>query len=220
MKRAIILFSLLFVVCEPAGAALITIAIEAVVDDVQDPDNYLEGRIEIGDLITGTYTYDTDTPDSSPLPGAGRYEYYAYPCGFLLNVGGLDFVTDYANTDFLIEIVNNYPDDDGYGVVSYKNLPLPDGTAVSSIAWGLRDGSATAISSAELTSISPVLSDWETNFLQFGAGPGSRDTGEPPTGFGIMAHVTSAVLIPEPTTVLLLAFGGLIFVQKGNKSKD
>src|SRR3990172_1989080 len=86
----------------PAKAALITIAIEAVVDGAHDPDNYLEGRINIGDLITGTYTYDTDTPDSSSSANVGRYEHYSYPSGFSLTVAGLHFVTDPADTNFVI----------------------------------------------------------------------------------------------------------------------
>lgn len=63
-------------------------------DDVHDPDNYLNGRIQVGDLITGTYTYGTDTPDSNPLSYGGRYGHFAYPCGFSLRVGGLDFITE------------------------------------------------------------------------------------------------------------------------------
>jgi len=194
----------------PAEATLITIEIEAVVDSVDDPFGYLEGNITPADIISGIYTYDTDTPDSSPLPGAGRYEHYAHPAGFSLSVGGLDFVTDPANTDFLIEIVNNYPYDDGYGVVSYNNLPLSNGTSVNNTSWGLKDYSATAISSIELTATAPVLDDWDVNRLAVNGGTRARP-------FGIMSHVTSAVVIPEPATVLLLSFGGLIFVRRGKK---
>ena len=106
----------------PAKAELVTIKIEAVVDDVVEAGDYLNGRIKVGDLIRGAYTYDTDTPDSSPLPDGARYEHFAYPCGISLSVGGLDFMTDPANTNFLIEIVNNYPYADGYGVVRFSHL--------------------------------------------------------------------------------------------------
>ena len=109
----------------PVNGALITIGIEAVVDDVHDVDNYLDGRINVGDLITGSYTYDTDTPDSNPSAKVGDYEHYAHPSGFSLSVGELDFKTDPANTNFLIEIVDDYADD-FYLVASYSNLPLPN----------------------------------------------------------------------------------------------
>jgi hypothetical protein len=194
----------------PVEATLVTIEIEAVVDSVDDPFGYLEGNITPGDIITGIYTYDTDTPDSSPLPGAGRYEHYAHPSGFSLSVGGLDFVTDPANTHFLIEIVNNYPSDDGYGVVSYNNLPVSNGTSVNNISWALKDYSATALSSVELTTTAPVLTDWQVNYLNIGGGPGR-------SGFVFQAHVTSAVVIPEPSTILLLGFGTIALVRKVTK---
>ncbi len=200
----------------PTQATLITIGIEAVVDDVVETGDYLNGRIKVGDLITGTYTYDTDTPDSSSSPNVGRYEHYTYPSGISLSVGGFDFMTDPATTNFLIEIVNDFPDD-AYSVISYRNLALSDGTSVGHISWGLRDYSATAISIADLAPTAPVLDDWGGNRLEFGAGSGGRDTGEPATGFGVMAHVTSAVVIPEPATILLLGLGGIAVIRKVRK---
>jgi len=74
-----------------------------VVDYVGDPYNYLNGMVNVGDLITGTYTYDTNTPDSNPSSHVGDHEHFAYPCGFSLSVGGLDFTTDPADTYFFVE---------------------------------------------------------------------------------------------------------------------
>lgn len=203
---------------KPAEATLITIEIEAVVDDVQDPDNYLEGRINIGDLITGTYTYDTDTPDWSRSSGIGRYEYFAYPYGISLSVGGLDFMTDFSPgfpEYFTLRITNDSSGIDSISVKSYHNLPLGEGMNVGTIEWLLRDTSSSSISSTELPTTAPVLSDWDTNLLQFGASSGGKDGGgELPIGFGVAAHVTSAVVIPEPATILLLGSAGLIFVRR------
>jgi hypothetical protein len=214
MKRAIVLIAVAgFLWALPAKAELVTIKIEAVVDDIVEADDYLDGRINIGDLITGTYTYDTDTPDSNPLAHVGDYEHYAYPCGFSLSVGGLDFMTNPANTNFLIEIVDE-DSDDFYLAVSYNNLPLGDGTTVNNIAWYLNYNYEDALLSTELPTTAPVLADWKDNFLQFGAGSGGRGTGEPATGFGVAAHVTSAVVIPEPATILLLGLGGIALVRK------
>jgi hypothetical protein len=212
MKRAMIpLLVILGLVCcgGRTQGAIITIAIEGVVDHVGDPDNYLNGMVNVGDLITGTYAYDTDTPDSSPLSGAGRYEHYGYPSGFSLSVGGLDFVTDPANTNFLIEIVNNYPYDDGYGVVSYNNFPLSNGTKVNNISWALRDDSASAISGVDLTATAPVLHDWEHNLLLIG--------GVDRKGFLITGYVTSTVVIPEPSAMLLLGFGAIGLIRRVKK---
>ena len=196
-----------------AQATLITIQIEAVVDDVQGPDNYLEGRIKVGDLITGRYIYDTDTPDSHPYSHIGRYEHYDYPCGISLSVAGLDFKTDPGNTYFVIQITNDNTVfyDDTYVIESYRNLPLSDGTSVGSISWGLIDYSGTVISSPDLTATTPLLDDWDSDFLHFWAGPGGG------RGCGVVAHVTSAVVIPEPGTILLLGLGGVALLRVGRK---
>ena len=135
------------------------------------------------------------------MPYGGRYEHFTYPYGISLSVGELDFRSDPTNTNFLIEIANNYPYADGYGVVSYGNCSLPNAAAVNNIAWGLRDDSGTAISSIQLPATAPVLNDWQVNFLSIGGGPDRE-------GFTFSGHVTSAFVIPEPTTILFLGFAG------------
>ena len=124
-----------------ADATLITISIEAEVDYVEDLGNYLEGKINPGDIITGTYTYDSTTADSYPSdPLVGRYSHYSPPAGISLTVGGFYFTTDSSNTDFLVGIANNVTSDglhDSYWLHSYNNLPLANGTLVDDISWSL-----------------------------------------------------------------------------------
>lgn len=109
----------------PAQATLITIEITAEVDSVDDPSGYLEGNISAGDTITGTYTYESTTPDSSPLdPIVGHYYHYSSPSGISLTVGAFDFRTDPSNVYFHVLIVNdNQSGDDIYGVDSQNNVP-------------------------------------------------------------------------------------------------
>jgi len=211
MKRAIVLIAVAAVFCAlPANGALITIEIEAVVHDVHDSDNYLEGKVNVGDSITGIYTYDTDTPDMDWLWGSesdavARYHYFNPPYGISLSVGELDFMTDPANTNFLIEIVNDRTSIDAYSVISYNNLPFLNGTKPNNISWNLRDYSENAILSTELPTAAPVLDDWGVNRLNISGGP---RTG----GFTIEGHVISA--IPEPTTIVLLGLGGLVLRKR------
>ncbi|MHC4333592.1 MAG: PEP-CTERM sorting domain-containing protein [Planctomycetota bacterium] len=187
-----------------ADATLITIAIEAEVDYVEDLGNYLEGRINPGDIITGTYTYDSSTSDSSPLdPIVGHYYHYAPPAGVSLSVGGLTFTADPANVEFLVGIVNdNQAGHDIYWIHSYNNVPLLSGASVDQISWQLNDPTATVFSSDSLPTTAPILGQWQDNILRI----------ESDRAYIIDAHVTSAV--PEPTTILLLVLGALVIVRE------
>jgi len=212
MKRGIITI----VICAlsfwtlPVQATLITIQIEGVVDDVYDPFDYLGGKIKVGDSIIGSYTYDLSTPDSNPIPQVADYYHYASSCGISLTVGGFEFKTDPANVDFLVEIINDYTSgglQDNYGLISYNNLPLPNGVSVGGIDWSLTDSSATALSSTKLPITAPVLEDWEFNRLSVGGGSRER-------AFGFFGRVTAVGLIPEPGTLLLLGLGGLMLIKR------
>jgi len=186
-----------------ARATLITIDIEAVVDSVSDEGNYLEGKIQVGDTITGFYVYESTTPDSSPLdPVQGNYWHYAPPAGIALTVGGLNFMTDPFNIAFHVAIRNNIPEDT-YALVSFNNLPLSNGTQVDSIWWQLKDNTGSAFSSDALPTITPILDQWGNNRLRF---HGERGR------YIVNAHVTSA--IPEPTTLLLLGLAGLMLRKR------
>jgi len=192
----------------PARAELVTIQITGEVDFVGDPYLYFEGKIKTGDLITGTYTYDLSTPDLYPLSlQSGVYEHFAPPCGVSLTVSCLEFQTDPTSVNFSIGIVNDYPPVDNYGFISYNNLPLSNGVTVDLIVWELEDPSGKAISSDTLPTTAPILDDWQLNRLGIYGPPRGNS-------FGIVAHVTSAVLIPEPATMLLLGLGLLLLRKR------
>ena len=208
MKRGIIsIMFAVFVLClwsAPVKATLITIEIEGVVDSVRDTGNYLEGKIKTGDIITGFYTYESTTPDSSPLdPVVGHYYHYNPPAGISLTVGGLNFKTDPANINFLVGVGNDGPSDI-YWLVSYNNLALSNGTSVYSISWQLNDPTGSVFSSDALPTTAPVLDDWQSGNLL-------RLYGER-AGYIIDAHVTSA--IPEPAIILMLGFGSLLLRKR------
>ncbi len=60
-------------------AEVVTIYLTAEAIYLEDPYNALEGKITIGDTITGSYSYDSDTPDTNPLDTVGDYWHYTPP---------------------------------------------------------------------------------------------------------------------------------------------
>ena len=190
----------------PAQAELVTINIEGIVDTVDDSGNYLEGQVNPGDIITGWYTYDTDTPDSDPLdPILGNYWHYAPPAGISLSIGTLHFKTDFNNVEFHMAIRNDIipSGEDIYSVVSNNNFALPSGASLDGISWQLSDDQGTALVSDLITDNPPDLLDWEFNHLRI-----HGERGE----YMIHGHILSAV--PEPCTLLFLGLGVLSVVRR------
>jgi hypothetical protein len=172
-----------------ANCAQVRIVIRATVSLVDDPDNLLNNTVAPGDIITGIYTYDSFAVDSNPLPEVGDYRYTTAPNGIRLSVNGLNFGTDPANVDFLLEVTNNYENLDNYHLISYNNLFGVSATGMlvlNTIDWQLDDPTQMALSSAELPRNPPVLSDWQSIF-----GLNIMSWGD--DHFLIRANVTSAV---------------------------
>jgi hypothetical protein len=201
----IVVGAFLLVYVQPVQAVPVTIQIEAVVDTVEDSGNYLGGLVDVCDVITGYYTYESTTPDSSPSdPVQGNYWNYSLPSGVYLSVGDFDFRTNTNDIEFNVFIRNdNSSGHDIYGFDSLNNFPLSNGTIVDTIYWSLKDYTASVFSSDALPTTAPILDQWEENLLRFIT---DRE-------FLIDAHVTSAEVVPEPSTVFLLIFGS-IFLRK------
>ena len=121
-----------------ASAEIIEIGLTDNVTYIDDQGGLLGGQIAIGDIITGSYTYDTSTPDSNPLSTVADYVHSSPPYGVSLSVCGFTFQSDPDNPYFLIEILNDHTGMDGYLFRSYKNLPLPNGLEVDHISWQLQ----------------------------------------------------------------------------------
>jgi hypothetical protein len=200
MKKALSTAILLFVLglfVSNANAELITISLSATVNYARDDGGYLEGKIDVGSIITGSYTYESTTPDSKPETWGGDYWHYSSPAGVFLSVGGFEFKTDLENVAFCVSVRDNTPDD-VYAIGSSNNSLLSNGVSVESIWWQLNDHTHTAFSSDALPVTEPVLRQWQANVLDIEGEQG---------GYHLMAEVTSVEIIPEPVTFLLFVTG-------------
>lgn len=189
-----------------ARSEIVTIRIEGEISYVDSVSEWLNDNFTVGEIITGVYVYDTSTPDSSGSPNSGHYWHYTDPYGIYLDIGDIVVQTDPDNVEFFMSMVNTDVDD-YYVIASLRNLPIPNGPSVHRIGWQLDDPSATALSSDDLLATPPVLEHWQSIYgltVEFG------ERG----GWGIRGHINSATLIPEPTTCLLLACGGIAFLRR------
>ena len=206
--------------CVPSGyGRLVIVEFTAEVTHVSDSYALLQGAVNIGDTITGTYTYDTSIPDSSPSLRIGLYEYYTPPSGIFIHVGGFESKTNPDNTDFFVEIVNDFPlisgSLDRFRLESNNNLPFGDDVIIDMISLHLEAHNSRALSSDALPTVAPIVADWP--FLRVSVGgyvPPIR-----PTSFHFTGDLTSAHLIPEPTTLGLLGLGGLALLRNRKSIK-
>ena len=193
-----------------AGAArgnIVQIEITGLVTSVDDRAGVLAGKIKSGNSITGWYIYDSGTPDSNPLSTEGDYEHYVEPFGITLNIGKLTFESNPENTDFLIQVTNDYSSKDSYLLNSTNNLPLPSGAAVSQISWQLNDYTATALDNDAILPGAPVMADWQRSNLSIICGSSGTTR--------IAATITDAWrVVPEPASATLIAFGSVIFALR------
>jgi len=170
-----------------AHAIPITVQLRTQVDDVQDPSNVLAFALAPGDILAGTYTYDTDTPDTNPAAWVGDYWHTGPAYGLSLRGGGLRFASDPLNSSFLVEIVDGYPSsgEDDYTMHSYNNLSLPGGAVVEIVSWSLYDFSGTVFGSTALPTVPLDLSAFQQQFF----GIMGHDPSLPNGTFGVYAHV-------------------------------
>jgi hypothetical protein len=211
MKNALILIMLL-AFAAGVNAQIVTIAIEALVTVVDDDADLLDGAISTGDIITGTYTYNTNTPDTNPLSTVGDYWHSQSPYGVSLSCNDLEFKTDPDNVNFLMEMADNHNVGGGfdkYGLISYQNIPL-SGISVEYIEWALIDYSMLALTEIALPSSAPNLTDWTS---PSGLNIRSGKTGVNDDQFEITAMVYLVEVVPEPATLLFLT-GGALLVRK------
>lgn len=197
-----------------ASGELITIRFTGRVTGITDKeDSYTYDQfIHVGDLFEGTYSYDSEAHNSSSVSGEGLYA-SGSPAEIRLTLGGFTFRTVASHPNYLrITVRDDFSEApyDQYIVESPRNEPLSTGLAVHTIKWELKGGTA-PLSSAALPLTAPDPEAWSYNVLSIGCG----GLPEVPYTLIIKGQITDAELVvPEPGTVLLLAFRAAVFCRR------
>ena len=207
--RRIILLLAAVMFALPVGVArsdIVTIRIDGEVSYVDKYSTVLNDLFVVGEPVSGEYVYDTDTPDSSGSSRSGLYWHYDGPYGISLSINEFVFQSAPDNLQFLVGI-SDRDFNDGYLIRSYTNLALSNGLQVNHISWQLDDYSGTPLSSTVLPATAPVLEDWD---FDRGLTVELGEKGSLVLGI----EVTDVMLVPEPTTCLLLGLGTVAFVKR------
>src|SRR4051794_11697996 len=83
-----------------------TVAFTSTVTVAQNPDGILCFDLAPGDVITGTYTYDSKAPDANGDPNFGQFVYGSSPNGMTLRAAGQQKSTSPSNFDFELFLDN------------------------------------------------------------------------------------------------------------------
>ncbi len=217
-KSFIILVSLVSALVTPIiQADIVKVEITGQISYIIDDANVLGGVIAIGAPITGWYAYESDTAPSILETSLAHYKFYSAPCGMFLEIGDLKFETAIQNRDVLVQIKNDYPSrGDGFYMLSSNNVAVSE-MPIERISWQLDDETGEALSSLELPTDILNLTDWQYNIISID-GVKTDDYGNKESLL-IRATVTSATLVPEPTTIGLLFLGGLITLRRTCKAQ-
>jgi hypothetical protein len=201
--RTAYIFVLATIILSTPLAHAVPITIEISGEVTSASGSGLPSTIYEGIAFTGTYTYDSSTPNTSGVDFCGQYVHDA-PYGITLSLGGYEFKTTSDHIgQFKVTIVNAVVNNDTYGIISTENT-LVNGVTVEYIFWELgRPGST--ITPVVLPVTAPILTDWDYNVLAIS---GTGDLGD----LSIEGTVTQAV--PEPFTGVLMVIGVFFFRRR------
>jgi hypothetical protein len=118
-----------------AKSATLTFDFTATVTSSTGTGSLTGGSVAVGSTISGSYTYDTNTPDSNPDPLQGSYSFSSAPFKVTATAGSNVFETDPNNIVGLIFVNDSYPTNPGPDQFQFHGnfniLPLPSGTVVT-----------------------------------------------------------------------------------------
>lgn len=210
MKKATLLLSGLLLsalVSGPAAAEVVRMRVTARVATVDDPSGRLAGRVVVGQRLTGTYVYNTNTPNVSPDPQVlGEYYPYANEARMRFAVGSLVFESKQPTQGIDIRIHAPPPGGWGQFVMSSRdNKPHSDGTLVNDIQMHVQ-GIGNLNESVELPTAVPVFQTYHTKRVII-------STSSPMGNYAIAADLEAAERIVPEALVVAPASGTFVANQ-------
>lgn len=164
---------------------------------VLDPSDPFGDTIAFGTAITGSYTFESTTPDAIPSPDAGSYSMFGPPFGMQVDIGGNAF----SATDFLnIGVANNFSGTvDQYTVLAQQTSDEP-----LDIELFFEDNTGLALSSDALPTTPPPLLLFQIRSFSL---IGTVDGNQVEIGAQINTLTPAVTQVPVPGTLLLLSVG-------------
>lgn len=219
MKTAVMLLSGLLLaafVSAPAEAVQVRVRVTARVNSLYDPGNVLAGKVAMGQRVTGTYVYNTNTPNLASDPNThGQYRPYANEARVRFAIGSLVFESNQPTQGIEIYLQPN----SSYGefqIASYDNKPLANGTQVYEIRMEMF-GQGNVTESTALPVLAPNLQQYDQKQVRIEGNSFSiyaeLEVAElivpdaivvtPASGtFAANQHFDAAVILPRAGTVL------------------
>lgn len=139
-------------------AELAVFNVNATITDVYDSANVLQGRITIGNPVSGTYQFETQVPDEDPNVEYARYnQANTGAIGFDLITGGVSLKTDPTVPGHMhfIDMGNSFSD--FYHIGSWGNRELSDGVKIDDITLDLYDDTGVALNHTLLSATAPTI---------------------------------------------------------------
>lgn len=187
-------------IAAPARATLVTWAFEGDITYVSDRDGILLGQVNIGDTFSGSYTFESTTPDSEPHPRVGLYLQAMTELSG--QVGGVPF-SALPGFDSSIDIR-----DDSSGLTDKYRALSGAWIANRAVEFSLQlfTDDLSQILDDSLLLDPPALGAFSPRILTLG--------GSETAGISISADLSSLALIPEPGTLAFLFLGVAVVARR------
>lgn len=206
MKKAALFVSglvLSALACAPAMAEAVRVKVTARVSHVNDNNGSLNGKIIVGTRMSGTYVYNTNTPNQSQDPQlSGEYHPYANEARVRFAAGGFVFESNQPTQGITIRIQPETTSIGQFFYTSNDNKTISNDTGVTEIVMRLM-GSGSVTQSNALPAVAPNLTGYHIkDVLIFG------------TSFDLRAEIESAELIVADAIDVSPASGSFVHGQQ------